>query len=165
MSLDDDSIRTVRTAAKLMNLGRANVPKELLTLRRNLGPAEIERVREGIRSSARMVAEVNFDGAVAETIAQVHEHADGTGKPKGLNGDDILLSARIVAVSDAFASMTSPRVHRAALAIDAAERQLSALSGVRFDRKVVAALLNYLENHGGRYDWAHFSSPTPLAAE
>ena len=140
------------------------MPKELLTVRRNLGPAEIEVVREGIRSSAGMVSEVDFDGAVAETIAQVHENVDGSGRPSGLKGDAILLSARIVAVGDSFAAMISPRVYRPALGIDAAERQLSALSGVRFDRKVIAALLNYLENHGGRENWANFSTP-PLAAE
>ena len=158
MGLDDDARRTVVAGAKLMNLGRANVLQELLTAA-TFTPEQTETVRAAIRESAEMVAQVDFDGAVADTIRQVHEWWNGSGKLLGLKEDEILLSASIVAVADAFAGMISPRNHRPALTIDDASRELSAEAGARFDRKAVAALLYHLENRGGREKWSAFSAP------
>ena len=56
-----------------------------------------------------MLSHVEFDGPVVEIIGQVQEHADGSGRPRGLKGDEINLAARIIAVANAFVAMVSPR--------------------------------------------------------
>ena len=165
MGLDDDATRTASTAAKLMNLGRASLPKDLLTKAGKLAPEELAAIRAGVRASAELLQGVEFDGEVAETIRQVHERWDGNGEPRGLKGDEILESARVAAVADAFAGMISARAHRPGLSLDKAEEIISAQAGTVLDRKPVTALLHHLENGGGREDWADFATPPSVAAE
>ena len=104
-------------------------------------------------------AGVDFDLPVAETLAQMHEHWDGTGHPKGLAGEDILISARIVAVANALVAIVSPRAGRDALSFDDAIAELMKQAGTLFDRRPVSPLVNVLENRGGRERWAHFRTP------
>ena len=164
MGLDDDATRTAATAAKLMNLGRASLPRELTAKPGKLEPGEIVTIRSAVRASAEMLQGVEFDGDVAETIHQVHERWDGEGEPRALKGDEILESARVVAVADAFTGMISARAHRPGLSLDKAEEIISSMAGASLDRKPVSALLFHLENGGGRDDWADFAVP-PKAAE
>ena len=67
-----------------------------------------------------------------------------------MKGDAILLPARIIAVANAFIGMISPRSWRNALTIEAANKFLLDQSGSYFDRRVVVALINYMDNRGGR---------------
>ncbi len=158
MGMDDDVIRTVRAAAKLMNLGRVGVPREILVKRGPLNAPELELFRIAIRNSAKMVEGVEFDGPVVDTLRQIHERADGKG-PLKMPGVTVLQTAQIVAVADAFAAMISPRAHRRPLSLDLAEAEISAQAGARFDRKAVAALLHTLENREGRAAWKQFAAP------
>ena len=84
---------------------------------------------------------------------------DGSGGPAGLAGDGILVTARIVAVANTYVALTSPRAHRPSLGIDAAIDQLLAGVGRAFDRAVVAALVNHIENRGGREALARLVPP------
>ena len=96
--------------------------------------------------------------AGVDTIRQVQEKWDGSG-PRGVTGDDLLMSASIVAVANAFVGMASARPHRAGMDFERACGILIGLGGKEFNRKPVAALVNYIENRGGRERWAHFSVP------
>ena len=93
---------------------------------------------------------IEFDGPVTDTLRQVFERFDGAGKPDGRAGADILVEARILAVCNAFVAMASPRAHRQRFSVDAALDALHGDVGKAFDRGVVAALINYLDNKGGR---------------
>ena len=70
----------------------------------------------------------------------------------GLTGDEIIISARIIAVANAFIGMVSPRSWRDAMTIDAANKFLLEQANIDFDKKVVIALVNYMENQHGR-EW------------
>jgi HD-GYP domain-containing protein (c-di-GMP phosphodiesterase class II) len=100
---------------------------------------------------------VEFDGPVVETIRQVQAHWDGTGRPEGLKGEDILVTARVVAVANAFVGMISPRSYRDALSLDSAVAVLLDKSNIMFDRRPVVALAHILDNQGGRELWARFA--------
>jgi PAS domain S-box-containing protein len=76
------------------------------------------------------------------------------GNPTGLAGDDILITARVVSVANAFVGMVSKRAYREALDVDGAVGAILDQVGKAFDRRVVVALINYLDNHGGRAQWA-----------
>ena len=154
MDLGNVLADTVEIAGNLMNLGKILVPAELLTKTGSLSADELRRVRESIQTTAELISGIEFNGPVAETLRQSQEHVDGSGWPRGLKGDEIVVTARIVAVVNAFVAMVSPRSYRAGVGIDEAIATLFAGVGKTFDRAVVAALVNYMDNRGGRDRWA-----------
>lgn len=160
MDLPPTEIETVRMAGSLMNLGKILVPRELLTKTDPLSPEELEQIRGSILGSAELIEGIRFDGPVVDTIRQAQERWDGSGMPQGLAGEQIFLPARIVSVANAFVGMISPRAYRDAIDIDAAVSTLMSGTGKLYDRAVIAALTNFLDNRGGRDLWAGFGHPT-----
>ncbi len=92
-----------------------------------------------------------------ETLEQVNEWFDGSGRPKGLKGDQILPTAQIVALANQFVALISPRAFRQAKGFDEAASILMQAMDRRFARRYVLALLNQLDNRGGRERWAEMS--------
>ncbi|WP_119422022.1 HD domain-containing phosphohydrolase [Desertibaculum subflavum] len=159
MGLQPVEVETVEIAASVMNLGKIAVPADLLTRHGTLSEDEMRQVRESILASADLLTGIEFDGPVVDTLRQMQEHWDGSGTPQGLKGDAILPMARIVSVANAFVGMASARAWRPGLTPDQAADALLKDAGRRFDRATVAALLNVLENRGGREKWARFGEP------
>jgi PAS domain S-box-containing protein len=149
MNLDPVTVETTGTAARLMNLGKMDIPTEWLTRADKLSDKERLALRSTNLTSAELLEGIAFEGPVAETVRQSQEHVDGSG-PLKLQGDTILISARIIAAANALVGMVSPRTYRAALPISEAETVLMQDSDTRFDRRVVIALMHYLDNRGGR---------------
>jgi HD-GYP domain-containing protein (c-di-GMP phosphodiesterase class II) len=96
---------------------------------------------------------------VADAVRQHHERLDGSGYPRGLKGEDILLEARIVAVADAVEAMLSPRPQRPALAMNACIDELQAQAGRRYDARVVKACVKLLRERE-----TPVPSPVPASA-
>jgi HD-GYP domain-containing protein (c-di-GMP phosphodiesterase class II) len=88
---------------------------------------------------------------VAETVRQHHERIDGRGYPLGLAGDEIPEFARVIAVADAFDSMTSTRSYRGARRIEDALAELRKCSGFQFDPVLVEAFITALRRQGWDY--------------
>ena len=158
MSLDEIDINTVEISGALMNLGKILVPAELLTRAGSLNKDEIKSIRDSLLKTPDMLQNVNFEGPVVQTIRQSHAHYDGTGTPN-LKEDDILLTARIVAVANVFVGMVSARSHRAGMDIKETVKIIHQQSGSIFDPKPVIALMNYVENKKGYEKWQNFSTP------
>ncbi len=152
MGLEDILVETVKISGKLMNLGRMLIPLSLLTKSGELTNDEKHIFDETTDVSAELLEEIEFEGPVIETIKQAHERVDGDG-PYKLKGDDILITARILAVAEDFISLRSPRAHRLMKSLDETIQSINNEAGTKFDRKVVAALINYIENRGGREKW------------
>lgn len=161
MGLDEELAETAETAGSLMNVGKLLVSADLLTRPSDLKDDEVAHVRECLAAGSSLLADVPFDGPVVETLRQMTEKWDGSGGPRGLSGDDILVTARIVAVANAFVAILNPRAWRPGVDFDQAVDAMLAAAGDDFDRAVVAALINRLENHGGRSDWAQLSDIRP----
>ncbi len=165
MDLGADDIRTIDIAAQLMNLGKTLIPVEVLTSPQKLTAEERKLISDSIFTSAQLLEGVNFDGPVVETIRQVQERWDGSGRPHGLCGEDIMLGARIVAVANAFVAMVSERAYRHRSAtFDEALDMLHAECGKAYDRRIVTALMNVVDNRGARQTWAHYRGTPGLAA-
>jgi PAS domain S-box-containing protein len=158
MGLRRDLVDTAGFASGLLNIGKLMAPQELLTKPEKLTAAEMAKVQQALDSGPDLLAGIEFDGPVVDTIRQARERWDGSGRPKGMKGDDILLTARIVAVANAFVAFASPRAHRPALDVDGALNALLNDVGKGYDRRVVAALANYMDNKGGRATWAKVSN-------
>lgn len=160
MGLDEITCETANIAGAMMNLGKILVPRELLTRPKGLSEEELAQIRSSIMKSADMLEAVDFDGPVVMTLRQARAHWDGSGIPQGLSGTDILPAARIVAVANAFVGMASARAHRPGLDMEKAALLLLNDADRIYDRKPVAALMNYLENKGGLELWQDFAIPT-----
>ncbi len=165
MDLDPDVGEVTEFAGNLMNLGKIAVPTSVLTRPDALDESEIRLIRKSVLASADLIADIEFDGPIAETIRQLQENFDGSGGPKGLKGEEILLTARIVTVANAFVALVSARAYRPGMAFDEAIDILLAESGTKLDRRAVTALINYLENRGGRTEWKSFGDPVADASE
>ncbi|WP_417316638.1 HD domain-containing phosphohydrolase [Emcibacter sp.] len=158
MGCDDVTVETVEIAGALMNLGKILVPREVLTRPGGLSSEELLTIRESLQKSADMLEGVEFEGPVVETLRQIRAHWNGSGSPEGLSGEDILLTARIVAVANAFVAMVSSRAHRPGLDMEESALVLMNDAEKIYDRRPVSSLLNYLENRGGIEKWRSFGA-------
>ena len=165
MGLDETDCKAVEIAGNLMNLGKIFIPSELLTKTEDLTPDERATVSNAYLVTVDLLQNVIFEGPVVETIRQLGETWDGSG-PLGLKEEEILITARILSLANAFVGMVSTRAYRGAMPFQKAADILMEETGTKLDRKPVSALINFLENRGGTRRWAHFSEApeTPESA-
>jgi HD-GYP domain-containing protein (c-di-GMP phosphodiesterase class II) len=146
LNLSDNDRQGLIIAATLCNLGKLSIPKDLLGKTEELSQEEKELLAQETSFAAEILTDVDFDWPVAETISLKTEFLDGSGTPKGLSGKEISKAGRILATANSFVAMTSPRPYREKLTKNEALNQLLELSDTLYDRKVVAALFNIIEN-------------------
>jgi PAS domain S-box-containing protein len=158
MNLEPVLVETVAITARLANFGKVLLPEGLLTKAGALDQEEKDLINRVHLMSADFLSGIEFDGPVNETLRQIQERYDGTGTPKGMKGDDILMTAQIIAVANSFVAMLSDRPYRKRLPLDKAMGILLSQSGSVYNPKVVMALGNYIENHGGRAEWSEDAS-------
>lgn len=150
MGLSEVEIDTTEIAGNLLNLGKIMIPPEVLAKTGDLTEDERRLLRNSVQMSGDMLQDIEFDGPVVDTLRQAQERWDGSGQPKGLKGEAILVTARIIAVANALVGMISDRAFRQGMSIDSAIEILFKEAGKAYDRRVVAALVNYLDNRDGR---------------
>ena len=146
MELSTEQLTTIEIAASLCNLGKLSLPKEILLKTGDLTPEEQAVLKSETALAAEILSAIDFEAPVLETITQKHEYLDGSGYPKGLAGEEIILTARILAAANAFVAMTSPRAYRDRLTDKEAMTQLLNAADNKYDRHVIAALFHVVEN-------------------
>jgi len=156
MNWDEEERESIGIAGQLVNIGKIFVPTSVLTKQTPLTEDELTLVRDSMHKGAALINGVEFKGPVARILGQMHEHWDGSGEPVGLSGEDIEAGARILAVANAFVGIVSARAHREGLGFDKAADILHTDAGSKYERRVVAALQNILENKKGRARWQHY---------
>ena len=115
LGLDDDEMRVLGQGAMLHDLGKIGIPDEILKKPGNLDDAEFERIKEHPKLTSEILAPLETSNYYSSIARSHHERWDGKGYPDGLNGEEIPLLARIVAIADAWDAMTSNRVYRAGM--------------------------------------------------
>ncbi len=145
MNLSQDVVDGVRMAGSIHDLGKIYVPSEILNKPGKIRENEFELVKSHPDVGYEILQTINFPWPVADIELQHHERMDGSGYPKGLKGEEILLEARIVAVADVVESMSSHRPYRPALGIEKALEEIRAGRGTLFDASVVDACLSIFE--------------------
>ncbi len=148
LQMPANEAETCELSGHLMNFGKLLVPRAILTKADTLTEEELTQVRRSILSSADILSLITFEQPIVPTLKQVLEHVDGSGIPDGRRGEDILLTARVVAVANAFVAMASPRAHRAGLPPAEALANLERAVGRVFDKRVVMALADLLGTSG-----------------
>ena len=141
MGLPMPQIVAAETAARLMNLGKLRIDPAVLTKTEGLTPDELAAIRDSILHSADLVAGIPFDGPVVETLRQMQEHLDGSGRPNGISGSDLLIPAQVVSLANTFVALISERAHRAARTPEEALEQLWPQAEKTWRRTVMASLV------------------------
>ena len=141
MKLTEDRLKAINIAASIHDLGKISTPAEILSKPDHITEAEFSIIKEHPQIAYDIINLVDFPLPVAEIILEHHERVDGTGYPQGLNGNEILLEAKILAVADVVEAMASHRPYRPALGIKIALIEIKKESGIYYDPQVVSACL------------------------
>lgn len=129
----------LRRAALLHDIGKIGVEDRILRKRGPLSDDEWEIMRQHPLIGYKMLSGLRFLEPSLPGVLYHHERWDGTGYPKGLQGESIPVYVRILALADALDAMTSDRPYRRALSFETAEEEIARLAGVQFDPAVVEA--------------------------
>ena len=141
--------RSLRVAGLLHDVGKIGIPDQLLLKPGPLTKEEYEVIKQHSGVGELIIDEIPNLRGMRDDIAAHHERYDGQGYPRGLVGEEIPLRARILAVADAYAAMTSDRPYHRALSLEGAETELRRVSGTQLDPLVVNALLAILRRADG----------------
>jgi len=139
LNIGQTGIDCLYYASVLHDAGAMDVPYEILCKDGQLTPDEFKVMRDLPEKSAELLRPVEFLGPVLPLVLYHHEKYDGTGYPSGLKKEQIPIGARVMAVVDAFESMTNPRPYRKKLTMREALHEIQENSGTQFDPNVVHA--------------------------
>lgn len=147
LRLNVEQIRNLNTASFLHDIGKINVPKEILNKPERLTEEEFAIIKKHPADGAEMVKGTFYE-EIAPIIEQHHERLNGQGYPNGLKGEEILLEARIIAVCDTFDAMTEDRIYSKAKTPQMALQEIKRLAGTLYDQDVVDAFEKVLTEDG-----------------
>jgi putative nucleotidyltransferase with HDIG domain len=139
--------KALRFAAILHDIGRIAAPTRRGSNRSGPGNSELAAVARHPQLAAELIEEITFLRDSVDAIRHHHERYDGRGYPDGLSGPSIPLFARIIAVADAFDSLTGARPGRASLTVEQACAEMRERAGTQFDPAAVSALERALARH------------------
>jgi HD-GYP domain-containing protein (c-di-GMP phosphodiesterase class II) len=152
MGLAEERIEGIRVAGTLLDIGKIDVPIEILRKPSQLDELELAMVKTHPQVGYDLLRTVEFPWPVAPILLQHHERMDGSGYPKGLVGRNILLEARILGVADVVEAMSHRRSYRSALGIDKALEEILRNKGVLYDPTGVDACLRLFAEKGFTFE-------------
>ncbi|MEW6648024.1 MAG: CBS domain-containing protein [Pseudomonadota bacterium] len=148
LGLDEHRLHGLRLAGYIHDIGKVQIPSELLSKPSKLTPVEFELIKLHAEAGHDIIKDIAFPWPIAEMVWQHHECLDGSGYPRGITGDEMLQESRILAVADIVEAMSSHRPYRPALGAEPALEQITRLRGSKLDPAAVDACL-YLFREAG----------------
>ena len=153
LELTSDRIDGIQMAALIHDLGKISVPAEILSKPTKLTELEFGLIKTHSQSGYDILKDIDFPWPIARMILEHHERMDGSGYPRNLRGDDILLESRILAVADVVESMASHRPYRPAMGLNAAIEEIEKNRGTIYDADVVDACLRLIREKRFLFGW------------
>lgn len=148
LQLPEEQIEGIHVAAAVHDVGKIRVPAEILTNPGRLTVLEFSIIKEHSQNGWEILKSIDFPWPIGQIVLQHHERLDGSGYPKALQGSQILLEAKIIAVADVVESMISHRPYRAGLGIDAALGEIELNQGKLYDPVVAVACIKLFRELG-----------------
>lgn len=148
MGLTASQIESVHLAATIHDIGKINIPIEILTKPSLLNTLEVAMLRTHPQTGYDILKPLSLPWPISKIILQHHERLDGSGYPNALKSEDICLEAKVLAVADVVEAMTSHRPYRPAVGIDKALEEIASKRGILYDSAVVDACLRLFKEAG-----------------
>jgi PAS domain S-box-containing protein len=152
MGLTQDKIEGIRMAGSIHDIGKLSIPAEILSKPTKLSELEFALIKAHAQRGFEILKDVESPWPLAEIVYQHHERMDGSGYPRNLKGEEILIEARILSVADVVEAMASHRPYRAGLGINAALNEIEKNSGTLYDDAVADACLRLFHEEGYKFD-------------
>ena len=152
LGMSGDEITGLKMAALIHDVGKLQIPGEILSKPAKLMDAEFTLVMTHAEAGRSILKDADFPWDIAKMVYQHHERMDGSGYPLGLSGAEIIPEARIIAVADVVEAMSSHRPYRAALGIEAALKEIVENSGRLYDAAVVEACVDLFTGRNFTFD-------------
>lgn len=155
MGLDDRQCEGIRIAGMMHDIGKINIPAEILTKPSSLTDLEYAIIKTHPQVGFDVLCDIEFPWPIATYVLQHHERLNGSGYPGGLAADQISQGSRILAVADVVEAMSYHRPYRSARGIEAALAEIETHRGVLYDEECVAACVRLYRDQG--YEVPHVS--------
>ncbi len=136
LSLKRDQIEGIRLAGVIHDLGKISIPAEILSKPGRITEVEFNLIKNHPQTGYDILKTIDFPWPIAEIVYQHHERIDGSGYPRGLTGDEIMIEAKILAVADVVEAMASHRPYRPSLGIDVALEEIEKNRGKLYDEEI-----------------------------
>ncbi len=151
MNLEREQIDAVRIAGMVHDIGKMSIPAEILSKPTSLNKYERAFIEQHAESGFQILSRIHFPWPVAEIVYQHHERIDGSGYPLRLQGENMRIEAKILAVADVIEAMSTHRPYRAALGTKAALNEIIRYRGVQYDEAVVDACVRVFREKDYRF--------------
>ncbi|MDH2917042.1 MAG: response regulator, partial [Gallionella sp.] len=148
LQMPAEQIEGIHLAGVVHDIGKIQIPAEILSKPGHLTKMEFELVKQHAQSGYEILKSIDFPWPIAQIVQQHHERLDGSGYPQALGSAQILIESKIVAVADVVESMMSHRPYRPGLGIDAALEEIELNKGKLFDPLVVDACTKLFKERG-----------------
>lgn len=142
LQLQAPQLEALHLAALVHDIGKVSIPLVVLNKTTRLSDAEFTLIKTHAQRSYDVLSNISFTLPVAEIVYAHHEYLDGSGYPRGLRGDQIMLESRILTVADIVESMSEDRPYRKSLGMAAALQEIVRWRDSRLDPRVVDACLH-----------------------
>jgi diguanylate cyclase (GGDEF)-like protein/putative nucleotidyltransferase with HDIG domain len=146
LGLREEDIGEIRLGALLHDIGKVAIPEEILGKRGPLNPDEWEKMKEHVVYGDRMLEPLQTISRIRKMVCHHHEMFDGSGYPEGLAGEQIPVGARIIAIADAYDTITSERIYKKARTPEAAFEELERCAGSQFDPELVRLFIDTVQH-------------------
>lgn len=148
MGLLPEQISNIKYAALIHDIGKIYIPTDILNKPGRLTRLEFEIIKTHVEHGYDVVKNIDFPPEVSLMVLQHHERLDGSGYPKGLKDNEIIVESQILAVADVVEAMSSHRPYRPALGIGAALEELNSGKGVKYSGAAVDACCKLFKEKG-----------------
>ena len=152
MKLPQDKIEGVRFASLVHDVGKVNLPTEIVSKLNKLSEVEFNLIKNHPRIGYNILKKVDFLWPIAEIVFQHQEKIDGSGYPRGLKGAEILIEAKILGVANVVEAMSSSRSYRPAISVEESLAEISKNKNILFDPEVVDACLRLFKEKSFKFE-------------
>lgn len=152
LGLPEKQITALQMAGTLHDIGKINIPAEILSKPGRLNRIEFDLIKTHPVIGREILTSIDFPWPICQIVSQHHERQDGSGYPSGLKADEICIEAKILAVADVVSAMSCQRPHRPALGVDQALEEITSHRGKLYDSDSVDACCRLFKEKGFRLE-------------
>ncbi len=151
LGMSNADVTETYNAALVHDIGKISIPAEILSKPGGLSPIEFELIKGHSKKGFELLKTSDMPGLVPEIVYQHHERCNGSGYPRGLTANELLLQAKVIMVADVVDAMMSSRPYRLGLGIDAALAEIEQGAGEKYCSEVATACLGVFRDNDFKF--------------